>query len=286
MILEKPRLRHPACFPIEVPPQDSFLLSEQQSCIDFVRSAPAVNPRCRFGPREQLNQVSAYIDGNNFYGSSKKESDSLRLHREGRLRVSRIGDGQFLPLNPNNTNCNLPRESELKCFLAGDGRANEVTDLTVLHTVWMREHNRVAGILKRLNLQWTDEMLFQESKRIVVAEFQHIIYNEFLPLIIGPRAYAHFNLAPTSSEYGGQLFVDTYNPNVDATILNEFATAGYRLHSLVAGSIQMIDHKNRNLQGRIRLRDQFNNPEMLYHVDGYEMRLESMTSQAIQGCKY
>ena len=56
-----------------------------------------------------------------------------------------------------------------------------------IHTQWYREHNRVRDILKQLNPGWSEENLFQETRRIVIAEYVHIIYNEFLPPLIGSK---------------------------------------------------------------------------------------------------
>ena len=69
----------------------------------------------------------------------------------------------------------------------GDSRVNEQPGLTAIHTYWMREHNRVASTLNQLHRSWSDEALYQEARRIVVAEMQHIVYNEWLPVIVGEQ---------------------------------------------------------------------------------------------------
>jgi peroxidase len=63
-------------------------------------------------------------------------------------------------------------------FLAGDVRANENPALTVLHTIFMREHNRLCEELKESNPSWDDELLFQQARKWVIAFLQQITMAE------------------------------------------------------------------------------------------------------------
>ena len=67
----------------------------------------------------------------------------------------------------------------------GDSRATENPQLTVLHTMFVREHNRLTKALRELNPLWTSDTLYQEARRIVLAEIQHITYTKFLPAFLG-----------------------------------------------------------------------------------------------------
>ena len=82
--------RHPECFPIELPANDRLYGRVGQRCMGFVRSTPAPRTDCNFGPREQVNQVTAWIDGSNVYASDEGEAKKLRLLKGGRLRVTRV----------------------------------------------------------------------------------------------------------------------------------------------------------------------------------------------------
>ena len=91
-----------------------------------------------------------------------------------------------------------------------------------------------ARNLKSINPQWNDEKLFQESKRIVNAQWQHIVYNEWLPIILGDQYMNSFGLRPLT-----QGFNNNYKNDIDPRITNAFATAGFRMgHSLIPEMIK------------------------------------------------
>lgn len=141
------------------------------------------------GPREQLNQVTPYIDGSVVYGGNAELMSELRTFTDGLLVSSHSPDGrELLPVDRQpKDGCNQAAEAAKGryCFKSGDARANENLHLTTLHLIFSRQHNRLAAILKQKNPTWSDEMLFQESRKIVAAQLQHVHYNEFLPTVLG-----------------------------------------------------------------------------------------------------
>nr|XP_045607168.1 chorion peroxidase-like [Procambarus clarkii] len=211
-----------ACRPIDVS-ADPLFASNGRICMRFVRSLIA-SRSCKLGPREQLNQVTAYVDGSTVYGSTPEVAANLRTHQGGRLRRSRgpgAGQGHFLP----QVTCGHSGV----CFRAGDERVNEQPALTSMHTLWLRVHEGLAAQLAAINPHWDDERIYQESRRVVAALIQQTTYREFLPLILGDALMREFDLYP--SPIG---LHPTYDPNVDSSIANSFATAAYRFgHTLV-----------------------------------------------------
>ena len=126
------------------------------------------------------------------------------------------------------------RPRDLFCFEAGDRRANEQVPLTVLHTLFLREHNRVADYLAYQSAHASDEQLYQEARRIVIAQIQHITYNEFLPIILGDQIMRRYALNLSKSGY-----YKGYNDKLNAGVRLAFQAAAFRFgHSLVPDLVE------------------------------------------------
>ena len=216
-------------------------------------------------PRQQINEITGWIDASNVYGSDDDRAEALRtLDGTGQLKMS---DNKLLPFNVDGlSNAGGPSET---LFLAGDVRANEQVGLTVMHTLFVREHNRLARLIAKRNSNLSGEQIYQRARSIVAAQMQVITYNEFLPVLLGPDAL---------SEYQG------YNPNVDSTISNEFSTAAYRLgHSLLSPEILRLNRRGKEIPfGHLALRDAFFAPHRIIDEGGIEPFLRGLAAQPCQ----
>ncbi|XP_050346823.1 peroxidase isoform X2 [Nymphalis io] len=262
---------HPECFPVQLDPEDPFYQDYNVTCMEFVRSAPA--PTCRFGQREQLNQASAFLDGSTVYSFTETKTNQLRAGLDGQLRMLKLGPWELLPpsMDPND-GCNTI-EMNAKgryCFESGDDRANENLHLTTMHLIWARQHNRLAFILKKINPQWDDEIVFQEARRILGAQMQHITYAEFLPAILGQDVMWALNLTLQNEGYSTM-----YDPTVNPSIANHFSSAAFRFaHTLLPGLIHNVDASTGTIS-YTHLHEILFNPYMLYQDKGPKYAVKS-----------
>jgi peroxidase len=177
-----------------------------------------------------INTVAGYLDLSQLYGSTVAIAASLR-NADGTLISS--DNGQALPV-VNDT------------FVTGDPRVMENPELTALTILFMREHNFWVGTLKAQHPNWTGDQLYNMAKAINTAEYQNIIYTEYLPLLLGPV------LGP----YRG------YNPSVNAQVTQEFSTAAFRMgHSEVSDTQEGIDTNGNEVFTQSLAQAFFNTPE-------------------------
>lgn len=241
--------------PVIVPAGDEWFdpNSTGEMTISFSRSQydPATGTSAS-DPREQVNVITAFIDGSQVYGVDAERAAALREFVGGRMKVS---DGNLMPLNTQGfENANdAHRVADDELFLAGDVRANENPELMSLHTLFVREHNRIADEAARRHPDWTDEELYQFARRVVIAELQNITYDEFLPAILGESAMP---------AYRG------YQADVNPGIATEFSTAGFRVgHSMLGDDIEFLNNDGEEVFEAMGLRESFFNPVMLPETD-------------------
>lgn len=198
---------------IPVPPNDPNFGQFNLTNLSFTRS----NFDMKKGMRMPINVITAFIDGSGVYGSSETQAKSLRWLN---------GLSPFLQTSPGGL---LPYNSTSKVYIAGDERASEQPGLTALHTVFLREHNRLVLKLQREHPTWSQDQVFAVARELVASIIQVITFDEFLPILIG--------VDPMTKTYQG------YRSNVDPSIQTEFATTCYRFgHSLIPDELLVLDN--------------------------------------------
>jgi peroxidase len=246
--------------PIDVPTGDPYFDPDSigGQTIGFHRSVfdPTSNPR------QQLNEITSFIDASNVYGSDTARAIALRT-MDGTGKLKTTNGGQFLPFNKEGLP-NAGGDGNKKLFLAGDIRANEQIALTAMHTLFVREHNRLCDEMAEPGLD--GEAIYQRARKIVGAQMQVITYNEFLPILLGPGAI------PMYSEYD-----DSVNPAIG----NEFSAAAYRLGHSMLSSTLLRYNKEGNKKVSTALKDAFFNPNLIHKGGGMSI-LRGLAAQQAQ----
>ncbi|HET6215257.1 MAG TPA: peroxidase family protein, partial [Micromonosporaceae bacterium] len=182
-------------------------------------------------PRQQNNTTSTLLNAFAVYGGTNARLDWLRngsadgnpTNNQATLMLP----NNYLPRRDARGNASTAPPTAVDGRLlanpnaarvAGDVRVNENIGLTATHTLFAREHNRIVS---QLPASLSEEDRFQIARRIVIAEQQFITYNEWLPA-----------MGVALPRYAG------YNASVNPTISNEFAAAGYRVHSQIHGEFE------------------------------------------------
>ncbi len=238
-------------------------------------------------PRQQLNNITAWIDAGTVYGGRASEAnagqgrtDWLRTFSGGRMKVTTdpiLGD--LLPTqdwdgngvrDPDAPAMAMDMMIGPTAFVAGDVRANEHAALTSMHTLFVREHNRLADLIATTHTDLPsdpalrDEEIYQRARKIVGAQLQAVTYREFLPTL-------GISLPLTS----------TYDAFLNPAISNEFATAAYRMgHSQINGrSLRLNEDGTPIAEGPLDLFAGFFDPSKLTDEGGIEPLLRGLAAQ-------
>lgn len=161
-------------------------------------------------PRQfRENESNHEIDLCSIYGLTEAQTNLLREKSEdqpGRLRTQIIDgqeypthlfveqDGQFeldpdykdlysaanferVYLNPANPWRN---EQKKHAFAVGLEHGSSTLGNSLMNTLFMREHNRVAGIIAEAHTDWDDERVFQTTRNVVIVELLNIVISDYI----------------------------------------------------------------------------------------------------------
>uniref|UniRef100_A0A8C0XC65 Thyroid peroxidase n=1 Tax=Castor canadensis TaxID=51338 RepID=A0A8C0XC65_CASCN len=272
------------CFPIQLPANS--WPTAGAACLPFYRSSAAcgtgdqgalLGNLSAANSRQQMNSLTSFLDASTVYGSSAAAEKLLRnwTSAAGQLRVNarhRDAGRALLPFGPPRApaacapppapSAPPPGAPRAPCFLAGDGRASEVPALAAVHTLWLREHNRLAAALKALNAHWSADNVYQEARKLVGALHQIITMRDYVPRILGPEAFGQY-VGP----YEG------YDSTVNPTVSNVFSTAAFRFgHATVHPLVRRLDADFQDHAGlpRLQLHDGFFSPWRLIQEGGVD----------------
>lgn len=257
-------------------PEDDKVFDPKGSPISMFRSlAMRGTGSSASNPRQYANQVTAFLDGSAIYGSTSSRANWLRTFKDGKLKTSQGNNlpwntmtGEFnSPIDKNAPHMDDPMGLSEKRFVAGDARANENPLLIAMHTLFVREHNRMCDVLRQQYPTASDEQLYQRARKWTGAFLQSITYNEWLPAM---------GITLTQSV--------EYRDNVNPQISNEFSAAAFRVgHTLINSNLIRLESSDPDQpSGSVSLRDAFFNPALVSLSGGVEPFLRGMATQVQQ----
>jgi len=274
------------CKVIEVNRQTDPILTFP--CMFIKRSSGKVGQQGGEPVREQVNQLSSFIDGTVVYGFTNKHKNLLLAADGMHLKMRNSPNGPILPgINQFNDNqvkkdfgtANVFNDKGHTPQVAGDTRVMENPILMSFHTMFARLHNRVVDDLVKENPQWHKDRVFNEARLFVGAILKQITYSEYLPILLGTNAINLFpavrmskaDKRPARTRFMKELDEEEimqrntgFMPPAqdDPSIRQEFIVAGFRVgHSTVP---EQLVSANANLQAQDRrdLKDNYFDPDM------------------------
>ncbi|EEC04515.1 oxidase/peroxidase, putative, partial [Ixodes scapularis] len=255
----------PECYSIAVPEGDEFFAALGQTCLNMPRSAPC---SCKLGYREQQDALTSYLDLSQVYGSSTEDTLRLRLGQGGETALGpqpptrnwrdsqSVGRRKALPGNQVGTSMDsrVHIQVEKRCW-------NFEVRGHPLASILIRIHKKRFFFFFFKTIKQSELMsdyLLRLPRRIVGAQWQHIAYSEWMLVVLGPDAMARYQLTPTGRS--------RYSPTVDGSLINEFASAAFRLgHTLIDGVFNRVTEHGE--ASPYELQDFYFFPFYLYHGD-------------------
>ena len=158
-----------------------------------------------------------HIDLSQIYGDSKNKELMLRTRKDGKMKMQIINAEEWPPYLADVPVETIVLEEGLstdKMFAFGHPLFNLFPGLLALSTIWLREHNRVADLLKKYHSNWDDERIFQTAKLVNRVQQLRISVNEYVKQLGGGNYRFTFEptlMHGTEMQYGGNRIAIEFN---------------------------------------------------------------------------
>ena len=167
------------------------------------------------GVRNQINEETAVLDLGHVYDNDPDRAPLLRDPDSGRMLTREDG---LLPSADDIAGAHGVEVGEDQLIadlpiITGDFRAAQTEQLVSHHTIWLENHNYHADRLAAQFPEWSDDQVFRGARALNEAEFQWVVYDEYLPAIIGEENVIEY---------------DGYDKSVNPGIINDFTAAVFR----------------------------------------------------------
>ncbi len=204
-------------------------------------------------PPTYVNKVTPWWDGSQLYGSTEERNRQLRSGEDGKLAMS---DDHRLPEETNSALHGVDLTGFSDNYWVG---------LSVMHTLFAREHNAICDMLKGHYPTWDDEQLFLKARLINAALIAKIHTVEWTPGILNTKA---LQIGMNANWYGvlpkwvkrnfghigsGELISGIVGSPLDHhtapySITSEFVSV-YRMHPLIPDDYEVRSHETGEVVG-------------------------------------
>jgi hypothetical protein len=136
----------------------------------------------RTSPEDPTRQVIGYLSSTTIYGNSDQETGDLRTGQDGKVHL----EDAFAPT--------LDYLDRMNGRTSPAGRKNVFQalhnthiGLPVVHTLFLREHNRVCDVLRAAYPHYSDDDLFQVAQNATLNTLFNIVRTEYVSSLTGSR---------------------------------------------------------------------------------------------------